>query len=385
MQVLEVTAGNGLRIREYPRQDSRVLDAMPNGMIVNRVDDILWNGNWFKIQAEFSDRYRVEGYSHQKFLARHTPQGAAELAPADTSATSASAERSREELYVVIASSLRLREGPDVSARKIMELEHDTVVTKIEDSSNLDWWKVSAKAGAMVEEGYVAKRYLAPIAPQPAPNVNLSLLSNIDHAIMRVQRFVGDYADALNGELLQTLNEVVGRYGITETPLRFSHFMAQLAHESNKFTAVEENLNYSAEALLRVFSKYFNEAEATEFARQPERIANRVYANRIGNGSEASGDGYRYRGRGFIQLTGRANYRDIGSQIGKNLEGNPDIVATDPTIAVEVSAAYWDSRNINQFADADDVYKVTKLINGGFNGIEDRIRLLSRAKSIWGG
>ena len=109
------------------------------------------------------------------------------------------------------------------------------------------------------------------------------------------------------------------------------------------------------------------------------------FSNRIGNGDEASGDGWRYRGRGFIQLTGRANYRSIGQRIGLDLEGNPDQVASDPVIALQVAANYWDSRNLNEVADTDDIYKVTRLINGGLNGIDDRKKLLGVAKSIWGG
>jgi len=131
-------------------------------------------------------------------------------------------------------------------------------------------------------------------------------------------------------------------------------------------------------------SKFRDADEAASYARQPERIANRVYANRIGNGDEASGDGWRYRGRGFIQLTGRANYRSIGSRLGLNLEDDPDIVASDPVIALQVAANYWDSRGLNAVADQDDVYEVTRLINGGLNGIDDRKQLLGVAKSIWG-
>ncbi|NQY12543.1 MAG: glycoside hydrolase family 19 protein [Henriciella sp.] len=265
-------------------------------------------------------------------------------------------------------------------------MPHGTLVTKIEDSSALGWWKISTKAGNMVEEGYAASQYLVSIDPQPAQTTRLTDLTNIGEVIKRVQRFVGDYADALNEDMLLVLNQVVAHYEIGANPRRFSHFMAQLAHESAHFSTMEENLNYSAEGLMKIFRSKFRDAEeAASYARQPERIANRVYANRIGNGDEASGDGWRYRGRGFIQLTGRANYRFIGQRIGMDLEGNPDVVAADPVIALQVAANYWDSRNLNTVADTDDIYKVTRLINGGLNGIDDRIKLLGVAKSIWGG
>ncbi|MEO0882154.1 MAG: SH3 domain-containing protein [Pseudomonadota bacterium] len=388
MQVLEVTAERGLKIRELPSQDSRVLDAMPHKMVVNRLDDRLWNGNWYKIRAEFSDRYRVDGYSHRKFLATHgvqEPRGAStdETSNAPTEVESTPLARS---LYEVIASSLNLREQPTTASNVIMRLSYGTIVMKLEDSSDLDWWKVSTEAGNLLEEGYVAKAFLAPQAPKPAPNTDLSLLLNVQDAIRRVQNFVGNYANELNESLLRTLNDVVAKYDINRTPRRFSHFMAQIAHESAHFTRREENLNYSAEGLRDIFGKYFTtDADAEAFARQPERIANKVYADRIGNGSEASGDGWRYRGRGYIQLTGRENYRNIGSRLGLDLEDNPDQVANDPEIALAVAADYWDSRNINAAADADDVREVTRRINGKFNGIDDRIRLLARAKSIWGG
>ncbi|MBR9835470.1 MAG: glycoside hydrolase family 19 protein, partial [Alphaproteobacteria bacterium] len=111
---------------------------------------------------------------------------------------------------------------------------------------------------------------------------------------------------------------------------------------------------------------------------------NRVYADRMGNGSEESGDGYRYRGRGFIQLTGKDNYQKIGDRIGLDLVSNPDKVSQDVEIALRVAADFWDSRNLNKYADKDDIRAVTRRINGGYNGLEDRQKLLARARAIWG-
>ena len=388
MEYFKVTAKSGLKIRELPTSSSRVLEAMPSGMRVRRLDKKLWNGDWYKIFAEFSDTYHVEGYSHRKFLSP-IDEPSSELAhihPEEVAPPPPPPPPPPPDIYRVNASSLRMREEPSTNSPILMDMPHGTLVTKIEDSSALGWWKISTKAGNMVEEGYAASQYLVSVDPEPAQTTRLTDLTNIGEVIKRVQRFVGDYADALNEDMLLVLNQVVAHYEIGANPRRFSHFMAQLAHESAHFSTMEENLNYSAEGLMKIFRSKFRDAEeAASYARQPERIANRVYANRIGNGDEASGDGLRYRGRGFIQLTGRANYRSIGQRIGMDLEGNPDVVAADPVIALQVAANYWDSRNLNAVADTDDIYKVTRLINGGLNGIDDRIKLLGVAKSIWGG
>lgn len=173
------------------------------------------------------------------------------------------------------------------------------------------------------------------------------------------------------------------------TPLRQAAFLAQLGHESGGLTAVEENLNYSAEALQRVFKKYFPTPEiAAKYARQPQRIANRVYANRMGNGDEASGDGWRYRGRGPIQLTGKANYEAAGKAMGLDLVGNPLSVA-EPRIGSLVAGWFWSTNNLNKFADKDDNKSVSKIINTGstkaadsaVNGLPHRMALYEAGKS----
>ncbi|MEL7539280.1 MAG: SH3 domain-containing protein [Pseudomonadota bacterium] len=387
MEYLKVTARSGLKIRELPTGSSRVLEAMPAGMRVRRLDKKLWNGDWYKVFAEFSDTYHVEGYSHRKFLIpfdapTRTLHHAQPVAPPPPPPPPPPPKN----VFRVNASSLRMRQEPSTDSPIVMDMPHGTIVTKIEDASALGWWKISTTAGNLVEEGYAAARYLVSIDPEPATDTSLTDLTNVMEVIKRVQRFVGDYASSLDEELLRVLNQVVAHYKIGENPRRFSHFMAQLAHESAHFTAMEENLNYSTQGLMKIFrSKFRDEAEAASYARQPEKIANRVYANRIGNGDEASGDGWRYRGRGFIQLTGRANYRSIGGRLGLDLENDPDVVAANPVIALQVAANYWDSRNLNEVADTDDIFEVTRLINGGHNGIDDRKHLLRVAKSIWGG
>jgi putative chitinase len=288
-------------------------------------------------------------------------------------------------IYTVNASSLRLRDAP-VDGNVITNMPMDMEVEVLSYTYEPGWWHVSVQVGNMIETGYVAKKYLLPYEPEPAKKFRIPLLSNITSTIENVQKFAGNYAENLTPDLLLELNDVLAQYKINKTPLRFVHFVAQITHETGHFRWLSENLNYSDQGLLNTFSKYFpTEALAREYARQPERIANRVYANRMENGDEASGDGWRYRGRGYIQLTGRENYRKIGDRIGVDLENNPDIVSEDPTIALRVSADYWDSRKINKAADKDDLKRVTRLINGGYNGLADRERLLKKAKYIWGG
>ena len=161
------------------------------------------------------------------------------------------------------------------------------------------------------------------------------------------------------------------------TPLRLAHFLAQCGHESAGFKAVSENLNYSAKALGSIFKKYFPTEElALQYERKPELIANKVYASRMSNGDEASGDGFKFRGRGYIQLTGRANYTAFGKAINEDIPGNPDKVASDYPL---LSAAwFWSSNGLNQLADKGssdaEVTAITKRVNGGTIGLEDRIK-----------
>ncbi|MEP0264102.1 glycoside hydrolase family 19 protein [Dokdonia sp.] len=176
--------------------------------------------------------------------------------------------------------------------------------------------------------------------------------------------------------------EVLEKYEIN-TPLRKAHFLAQISHESGSFRFVIENLNYSAKALFAVFRKYFPTLAAAELcARQPEKIANKVYSSRMGNGDEASGEGWKYRGRGLIQLTGKDNYKAFSADTGQDFVANPDLV-TQPEWALSSACWFWKKRKINQFADADDIHMVTKRINGGFNGLEHRQHFLDEYKRLY--
>lgn len=175
-------------------------------------------------------------------------------------------------------------------------------------------------------------------------------------------------------EWLDALNKILPAYRIN-SPLRVAGFMAQCCHESNNFKVLEENLNYSAEGLNKIFPKYFIKSgrDAAKYAKQPEKIANVVYGGRMGNGDEKSGDGYRYRGRGVIQLTGKDNYTAFGKDANVNRTPEQVIEYLGTKRGALASAAwYWNSRNINDAADAGDIVKMTKLVNGGTIGLEDR-------------
>lgn len=169
---------------------------------------------------------------------------------------------------------------------------------------------------------------------------------------------------------LPYLNEALLKYDI-DTPFRQAGFISQVCHESGNLQFVVENLNYSVAGLQKVFSKYFTKKLAEEYERQPERIANRVYANRMGNGDEQSGDGWKYRGRGLIQLTGKTNYMLFMMEVNNEALIKPNSVA-EPDLACESAAWFWNRNDLNSFADKQDVRGMTRKINGGFNGLEDR-------------
>lgn len=182
---------------------------------------------------------------------------------------------------------------------------------------------------------------------------------------------------------LAALNACFARYEI-DTPLRIAHFLAQVCHESNNFKAVSENLNYSSKALTAIFGKYFDADSAQQYGRKPEQIANRVYASRMGNGDEASGEGWAYRGRGLMQLTGKDNYQNFSDDYGVDVVANPEQVAEDSQLCVAVAGWYWHTRKLNQYADADNIKTITKRINGGYHGLEDREQKLANAKMVLG-
>jgi putative chitinase len=176
-------------------------------------------------------------------------------------------------------------------------------------------------------------------------------------------------------QVLNELGDVMNQFGITNS-FRLTHFLAQVAHESGNFKHVRENLNYSTEGLLKVFPKYFDKNTAPLYARKPEQIANIVYESRMGNGNRNSGDGWRFRGRGYLQLTGRTNYKAFSDHIGDvNIMINPDLIATK----YPLTSAGWffEKRGLwkicDEGLDLATIRKVSQRVNGGFNGIADRV------------
>jgi putative chitinase len=177
--------------------------------------------------------------------------------------------------------------------------------------------------------------------------------------------------------LQKHFEEVCNKYSIN-TPLRKAHFLAQVTHECVDFKVKEENLNYSAEGLQAVFKKYFpDKATAITYARHPEAIASRVYANRLGNGDESSREGWKYRGRGFMQVTGKENYQKASTVFGEDFVNNPELLTQDK-YAMLSAGWFWDKAKLNLVADkgtSEEVVKaITKVVNGGFNGLDDRIK-----------
>lgn len=189
---------------------------------------------------------------------------------------------------------------------------------------------------------------------------------------LKLDKLKGHIPDAV----IAMIPDTAAKFQIN-TPLRLAHFLAQCGHESGGFRVTQENLNYSAKGLMGIFKKYFpTEAIANAYQRNPQKIANKVYANRMSNGDEASGDGFKFRGRGYIQLTGRANYTAFGKSIGEDVASNPDSVSGK--YALLSAAWFWSNNGLNKLADggATDavVTSITKRVNGGTIGLPDRIK-----------
>jgi len=205
-----------------------------------------------------------------------------------------------------------------------------------------------------------------------AINLDFSMLADLIGSSDRAQSFAAPLAQCFE------------QFAI-DTPLRAAHFLAQICHESGNLKFTKENLNYSAKALRAVFGKYFPDDQiAEQYARNPEAIANRVYANRMGNDDEQSGDGWAYRGRGLMQLTGKDNYQKFSASYDVDAVSNPDIISEDLTLCVAVAGWYWYTHKLNQYADQDDIKTITKRINGGYNGLDDRSEICQRAKKYFG-
>lgn len=194
---------------------------------------------------------------------------------------------------------------------------------------------------------------------------------------MNIQSLKGHVPDTV----LEQLPDTMAKFGL-DTPIKLAHFLAQAGHESAGFKATQENLNYGAKGLRGIFGKYFpTDEKAAAYERKPEKIANLVYGNRMGNGPEDSGDGYKYRGRGYIQLTGKDNYTAFAKAIEDDCVGNPDLVATKYPLA---SAAWFFTRCLPKCTDASEaaITAVTKCVNGGTIGLPDRIKHFNEYYSL---
>jgi putative chitinase len=222
-------------------------------------------------------------------------------------------------------------------------------------------------ADGIVGDGTWSKMFggATPVAAAPAAPIANS-------GNLKLSNLKGHIPDAV----IAMIPDTAAKFGIN-TPLRLAHFLAQCGHESGGFRATQENLNYSAKGLMGIFKKYFpTSALAAQYERQPAKIAARVYGGRMGNGSEASGEGYKFRGRGYIQLTGKENYTAFGKSIGEDILSNPDVVSSKYAL---LSAAWFFSKNgLHKMADsgASDavVTQITKRVNGGTIGLPDRIK-----------
>jgi putative chitinase len=227
-------------------------------------------------------------------------------------------------------------------------------------------------AHGLVADGIVGPATWAKIMGEGAPLPPPPVQAIAPVGGLKLDKLRGHIPDAV----IAMIPDTAAKFAIN-TPLRLAHFLAQCGHESGGFRATQENLNYSAKGLNGIFRKYFpTEAAAAAYARNPQKIANKVYGNRMGNGNEASGEGYKFRGRGYIQLTGKENYTAFGKAIGEDIPSNPDVVASKYAL---LSAAWFFSKNgLHKMADggATDavVTSITKRVNGGTIGLADRIK-----------
>jgi putative chitinase len=188
---------------------------------------------------------------------------------------------------------------------------------------------------------------------------------------IKLEKLKGHVPDSV----ISQIPDIIKRFNCN-TPLRLAHFLAQCGHESGNFKAVSENLNYSAKGLLGTFSKYFNSTTAAQYERKPEMIASKVYGGRMGNGDESTKDGWKFRGRGYIQLTGKNNYTSFTKFIGEDCIANPELVATKYPLAS--AAFFFDSNKLwatcDKGATDADITAVTRRVNGGTIGLADRIK-----------
>ena len=231
--------------------------------------------------------------------------------------------------------------------------------------------KAWQKANGLKDDGIVGDATWSKLFPSSVSTASVSAAPTPKVEGLNLAGLKGHVPDAVIAQIPDT----AAKFGITNN-LRLAHFLAQCGHESGGFKAVSENLNYSADGLKKIFPKYFPGNLNESYARNPEKIASRVYASRMGNGDETSKEGFKFRGRGYIQLTGKSNYTAFAKFIGEDTVANPDLVATKYPLA---SAAFFFNSNglwaiCDRGADDATVTSVTKRVNGGTIGLADRIK-----------
>ena len=266
-----------------------------------------------------------------------------------------------------------LKKGDNNENVKLMQqkLGIEPAVTNFGPKTEAAVKEWQAKNG-LVADGIVGPATWAKIMGEstPIPAAPIQPVANVGG--LKLDKLKGHIPDAV----IQMIPDTAAKFQIN-TPLRLAHFLAQCGHESGGFRATQENLNYSAKGLMGIFKKYFpTSALAAAYERKPEKIANRVYGGRMGNGPESSGEGYKFRGRGYIQLTGKENYTAFGKSIGEDMTVNQDKVAGPYAL---LSAAWFFSKNgLHRIADEGSsdavVTKITKRVNGGTIGLADRIK-----------
>ena len=261
--------------------------------------------------------------------------------------------------------------GNDViSLQKFLGLSADGNFGPGTDKAVKDWQtKNGLTADGIVGDSTWSKMGLG--STKVNPQITDSVTSTIPNSIFKLENLKGHVPDSVIAQIPDT----AAKFGITNT-LRLAHFLAQCGHESGGFRAVSENLNYSADGLKKIFPKYFPGNLNESYARNPEKIASRVYASRMGNGDESSKEGFRFRGRGYVQLTGKSNYAAFDKFVDDDILSNPELVATKYPLA---SAAWFFWKNnlwtiCDRGADDATVTSVTKRVNGGTIGLADRIK-----------
>lgn len=262
-----------------------------------------------------------------------------------------------EPTHEVAVKSLRLRAEPTTGAEILREMAFDQAVQKLEEAgraNGYDWWKVRLPIGFIELDGYVAAKFLDvfdDLDETPGGSAGALTLT-----VPKLRDLAPNAKDYILEGLEARGNPVLAEYGVSANPLRFCHFLAQIGHESAHFRTLYE---YGGRS-------YFTR-----------------YDGRSDLGNTEPGDGFRYRGRGFIQLTGRFNYRKFGPRVGLDLESEPERAA-DPEVALRLACLYWTDRGLNDVADDDNIRLITRRINGGYNGLQDREKLYRRARRIWG-